>query len=79
MTSIHRNTTFKLGLAAAVLMALAGGASAQSNRQDYIAYSAAHIDQRYRAVTPSYNPLVGPGVTTVGVNPGDRTAPVGAD
>lgn len=79
MTSIHRNTTFKLGLAAAVLMAFAGGALAQPHRHTYKAYSAAPIDQRYRAVSPSYNPLVGPGVTTVGVNPGDRTAPVGAD
>lgn len=81
--SIYRDSSIKFGLAAAMLMAAAGGALAQtSNREDYrafMAYSAAPADSWATAHAMNYNLLTGPGVTTIGVAPGDRTAPVGAD
>lgn len=81
--SIYRKGSIAFGFAAVMLMAAAGGAFAHpAHYQDYQAYSAAPMQNAaaYRALSPSsYNLLVGPGVTTVGIAPGDRTTPVGAD
>jgi hypothetical protein len=79
--SIYRNTFIKFSLAAAMLTAAAGGALAQTaNRIDY-RVGPIQYPEAYYAMAPSYeyNLLVGPGVTTVGIAPGDRTTPVGAD
>jgi hypothetical protein len=80
MTSIYRNTFIKFGLAASMLMAAAGGAFAQtSHSRDYMAYSAYPTQSWVAAHAANYNLLVGPGVTTVGIEPGDSPAPLGAD
>ncbi len=81
--SSYRDTSIKFGLAAAMLMAAAGGALAQTSYPEdsraFLADSAAPATGWNAAHAAGYNLLVGPGVTTVGVAPGDRTAPVGAD
>ena len=81
--SIYRDTLIKFGFAAAMLMTAAGGALAQTSYPEdskaFMAYSAAPADSWAVAHAMNYNLLVGPGITTVGVAPGDRTAPVGAD
>lgn len=79
--SIYRKNSITFGIAAVMLTAAAGSALAQTpepeNYRAYMAYSAAPAAGW--DATQGYNLLVGPGVTTIGIAPGDRTTPVGAD